>query len=77
MFMHFLKKHVMAVVRFMPISEKDSSVSAFKSSSMRMESVDAIEVNPVCVKKMCMLYGKSYALSMWNVEFLISNGEWK
>ena len=48
--MHFLKKHVMAVVRFMPISEKNSSASALRSSSMRMESVVVIADCPFCDK---------------------------
>ena len=36
---HFLKKQVMAVVMFMPMSVKNSSASALSFSSMRMESV--------------------------------------
>ena len=48
--MHFLKKHVMAVVRFMPMSEKKSSASALRSSSMRMESVVVIAFYLSCVE---------------------------
>ena len=48
--MHFLKKHVMAVVRFMPISEKNSSASALRSSSIRMDRVVVMAFCPFCVE---------------------------
>ena len=52
---HFLKKQVMAVVRFMPISSKNSSASAFKSLSMRMVNVVVMATAPFCRSNECIV----------------------
>lgn len=52
---HFLKKQVMAVVIFMPISSKKSSASALRESSIRIVSEVVIAKNLSFVKTECIV----------------------
>ena len=52
---HFLKKQVMAVVIFMPISSKNASASAFNFSSIRIVSEVVIAKYLSCLKNECII----------------------
>ena len=52
---HFLKKQVMAVVIFMPMSSKNSSASALRASSIRIVSEVVIAKSLSFVKTECIV----------------------
>ena len=55
---HFLKKQVMAVVMFMPMSSKKSSASALRASSIRIVSEVVIAKSLSFVKTECIVSKK-------------------